>query len=139
VEDRHPDHAATGRLAREACFLAGVTAIGTGPPHRVAGLYHYLLHAPFTPSFLVDVSDAWEAKMHALEAYESQFALRGATTEIGGGWFLETLAARATLHGAMIGASRAEGFLSPGPLGLTGLPGLKSDARPPAHGYNMFW
>jgi N-acetylglucosamine malate deacetylase 1 len=138
VEDRHPDHAAAGRLAREASFLAGVARIGTGATHRIGALYHYMLHAPFSPSFLVDVSEVWEAKMSAVEAYRSQFGAASAT-EIGGGQFLEMVEARATFHGAMIGVARAEAFLGVGPLGFETLPGLEPGQAQPARRYSMFW
>jgi N-acetylglucosamine malate deacetylase 1 len=136
-EDRHPDHAAAGRLAREACFLAGVGRIGEGEPHRPARLCHYMGHHPFTPSFVVDVSSVWDRKMSAVRAYESQFG--GDTepaTQIGGPRFLEFLEARASVHGAMIGVDRGEPFHQPGPVALASLPGM--DPAEPVPGYGMF-
>jgi N-acetylglucosamine malate deacetylase 1 len=136
-EDRHPDHAAAGRMTREACFLAGVARIGRGEGHRPARLYHYMLHHPFTPSFVVDVSAVWDRKMEAIRAYQSQFGATGdRTTEIGGPRFVELLEARAAVHGAMIGAERGEPFYQPGPVALASLPGLEADA--PAPRYGMF-
>jgi bacillithiol biosynthesis deacetylase BshB1 len=76
-EDRHPDHAAAGHLIRQACFLAGVGRVGSGQPHRPEWLYFYMLHQPFEPSFVVDVSTVWERKMAALLAYPSQFQAGG--------------------------------------------------------------
>jgi bacillithiol biosynthesis deacetylase BshB1 len=138
IEERHPDHAAAGRLAREASFLAGLAKFGTGEAHRVGALYHYMLHTPFTPAFLVDVSDVWAAKMNAVEAYSSQFGTSSAT-EIGQGRFLELLEARGAFHGAMIGAARAEAFIGVGPLALEALPGLQPGRAQPAQRYHMFW
>jgi len=136
-EDRHPDHAASGRLAREACFLAGVGRIGEGEPHRPARLYHYMAHQPFTPSFVVDVSSVWERKMRAVGAYQSQFGGDAEpTTQIGGPRFLEFLGARASFHGAMIGVDRGEPFHQPGPVAVASLPGLDPAERAP--GYGMF-
>ncbi len=136
-EDRHPDHAAAGRLTREACFLAGVAKLGEGEPHRPTRLYHYMLHQPFTPSFVLDVSSVWKRKKEAIWAYESQFgAGRGATTEIGTGEFLELLEARSLFHGALIGAERGEPFHQPGPVRVTSLPGLDPATVPPR--YRMF-
>lgn len=132
-EDRHPDHAAAGRLAREACFLAGVAKVGEGEAHRPARLYHYMLHHPFTPSFVVDVSSVWDRRTEAVAAYESQFGSPEPTTEIGGQGFLDLLEARATYHGAMIGAARGEPFWHPGPVPLTDLPGL-DEGTPPWYG-----
>jgi bacillithiol biosynthesis deacetylase BshB1 len=134
-EDRHPDHGAAGRMTREACFLAGVARIGKGDRHRPARLYHYMLHHPFTPSFVVDVSGVWERKMEAVRAYQSQFGATGdPTTEIGGPRFVELLEARAAVYGAMIGAEWGEPFSQPGPVALASLPGLEADATAPRYG-----
>ena len=132
--DRHPDHAAAGRLARDACFFAAVGRYGSGAPHRPVALYHYLLHEPFAPSFVVDVTDVWKQRSDAVAAYASQFggSAADARTALAGPRFLDLLAARASWFGAMIGAARGEPFWSTGPLGLTGLP--ETDAR----GYRMF-
>src|SRR5438094_231629 len=54
--DRHPDHAAAGKLVREATFYAGVTKVGTGRPYRPQRVFYYMIHRPFSPSFVVDVS-----------------------------------------------------------------------------------
>jgi N-acetylglucosamine malate deacetylase 1 len=139
-EDRHPDHAAGGGIGRAACFLAGVQRAGEGAPHRPAALYHYMIHQPFTPSLVVDVSAAWERKMAALGAYESQFggAADVARLDTGSGHLLQVLEARAVWHGAMIGAQRGEAFHCPGPVALATLPELGRD-RIRRHGaYRMF-
>jgi bacillithiol biosynthesis deacetylase BshB1 len=139
-EDRHPDHAAAGEIGRAACFIAGLEKAGEGAPHRPAALYHYMLHHPFTPSFVVDVSAVWDRKMAVLAVYESQFghAANVARTEIGSGRFLELLDARAAWHGAMIGAERGEAFHCPGPVGLATLPGLGHDRLEGQGAYRMF-
>jgi bacillithiol biosynthesis deacetylase BshB1 len=134
-EDRHPDHAAAGRLAREAAFLASVAGVGEGPAHRPRALFHYMLHHQFDPSFVVDVSDVWDRKMEAVAAYESQFGTGpGPATALAGGRFLELLEARATVHGAMVGVRRAEAYRAAGPIGLSDLPVLGTE--PPT--YRMF-
>jgi N-acetylglucosamine malate deacetylase 1 len=135
TDDRHPDHAAAGRLTRDACFLAGVAKLGKGEPHRPARLYHYLLHHPFEPTFVLDVSEVWERRMKAVTAYESQFgrAEERPGTEIGHPAFLELLDARASYYGAMVGAARGEPYRSRGPLHarvLPGLDGTQGDVRP---------
>jgi bacillithiol biosynthesis deacetylase BshB1 len=127
TEDRHPDHAAAGRLTREACFLAGVAKLGRGRPHRPERLYHYGLHHPFEPTFVLDVSAVWERRMEAVSAYESQFghAEDRRLTEVGQPAFLELLTARAAVYGAMVGVARGEPYRSRGPLPAGGLPGLE--------------
>lgn len=128
-DDRHPDHAAAGRLARDAAFLAGVRRYGEGEPYRPEHVFHYMLHHPFVPSFVVDVTAVWEVRCHALRAYHSQFARPEGdqATAIAGHAFLDMLDARAVTHGAMVGVDRGEAFLAPGPVGLTRLPGLRGE------------
>jgi bacillithiol biosynthesis deacetylase BshB1 len=139
LNDRHPDHAASGRLVRDACFLAGLPAAGAGQAHRPDRVYHYLLHDPLDVSFVVDVSSVWERKLQAIHAYGSQFgavALDGAVIDVPR--FLELIDARASVLGAMIGAQRGEGFWARGPLGLRDLPGLDAVDAPHARTYRLF-
>jgi bacillithiol biosynthesis deacetylase BshB1 len=141
-EDRHPDHAAAGRLVREVSFLAGVPKAGDGDgdAHRPARLYHYMVNQPFAPSFVVDISRVWARKMEAVRAYGSQF---GSTegeppTDLSGGRFLEVVEASATFHGAMIGVERGEPFSCPGPVPLAFLPGFHDLGTSRERGYRMF-
>lgn len=126
TEDRHPDHAAAGRLARKAAFLAGLARIGGGAPHRPQRLYHYMIHQPFDPSFVVDVSAVWERRMAAVAAYGSQFGIEGGgvRTEIGDPSFLAHLSARGNFYGALIGANFGEPFYCEGPIATAALPGM---------------
>ena len=71
--DRHPDHGAASKLVKEACFLAGVSKVGTGLPHRPEQIYYYMIHHPFSPSLVVDISSVWDRKMATVAAYQSQF------------------------------------------------------------------
>lgn len=133
--DRHPDHAATGRLARDAAFLAGVGRYLPGDePHRPSVLHHYMLHRPFEPTFVVDVGPVWERRRQAVAAYASQIGHppAEARTAIAGPDFLAALEARAVFYGAMIGAERGEPFWTDGPLAVEGLPGCTGS------GYRMF-
>ncbi len=132
VDDRHPDHAAAGRLVRSASFFAGVAKKASGEPHRPDRLYHYMLHHVFEPTFVVDVSPVWEQRLAAILAYRSQFAhkVTEQRTAIGGSSFLDFLTARATVHGAMIGVPRGEAYHCVGPVGLDRLPGLELGSRP---------
>jgi N-acetylglucosamine malate deacetylase 1 len=131
--DRHPDHSAAGRLVYEACFFAGVAKMGTpGSPHRPRAVHQYGVHAPFMPTFVIDVTATWERKMRAIRAYRSQF---GPTAPVGrtalaDPRFLEVVEAKGRYFGAMIGVDRGEPFACLGPLAMTSLPGLGGD--PPA-------
>jgi len=72
--DRHPDHERGHRLVAAAAFYSGLQARGSRamPAHRPAAVFSYMQHHPFEPSFVVDVTAAWEAKLAALAAYRSQ-------------------------------------------------------------------
>lgn len=132
-QDRHPDHVATNKLVRDACFFAGVKKVGVGHPHRPERIYEYMIHRPFPPSFVIDVSSVWERRMAAVMAYASQFhaAENGPGTTISRPEFLRLVEARAIYYGAMIGAAYGEPFYMPGPVPLREFPGLSGTRRAP--------
>jgi N-acetylglucosamine malate deacetylase 1 len=72
--DRHPDHERGHRLVAAAAFYSGLQARGSRAmaAHRPAAVFSYMQHHSFEPSFVVDVTTAWEAKLAALAAYRSQ-------------------------------------------------------------------
>ncbi|HEY3193184.1 MAG TPA: bacillithiol biosynthesis deacetylase BshB1 [Solirubrobacterales bacterium] len=124
LNDRHPDHEMSGRLVREACFEAGLAGVGEGLRHRPRRLFHYMVHSPFEPSFVVDCSEVWVQKKTAVGSYRSQFSPQrdDPMTALSGGDFLELLEVRGRWFGAMIGASYGEPYLARGPVPLRGLP-----------------
>jgi bacillithiol biosynthesis deacetylase BshB1 len=126
LQDRHPDHEGASRLIKEACFLAGVSTVGTGHPHRPEQIYYYMIHTPFLPSFVIDISSVWERKLAAVTAYQSQFLPEDgkSRTDISRPEFLRFIEAQAVVFGAMIGTSYGEAFYLPGPVPLRELPGL---------------
>jgi len=74
---RHPDHRIASELGRDACYLAGLAKYGgAGAPHRPFKILHALAYRedPVKPTFVVDISDCFEAKMQAIRCYASQFA-----------------------------------------------------------------
>jgi bacillithiol biosynthesis deacetylase BshB1 len=116
--DRHPDHEQTSHLVRQAAYLAGLKKLETGePPFRPHKVIYYQTRFEFTPSFIVDISDAHEQKMRAIRAYESQFHRPGQAesakgeTLIGRPEFLDSIETRARYYGAHIGAKYGEPFL----------------------------
>ena len=142
-EDRHPDHEATGRLVKEACFFAGVAKVGDGEPFRPNRLFHYMLSYPFTPAFVLDISDVWEQKREAIESYQSQFQPSddGIRTAISGPGFLKLMEARAIWFGAMIGVAYGEPYYMSGPVPVVELPEVRASSvsdrlLPP---YSMFY
>src|ERR1700674_1502888 len=78
--DRHPDHERGHRLVAAAAFYSGLGARGSRAmaAHRPAAVFSYMQHHSFEPSFVVDVTAAWEEKMAALAAYRSQLYQPGA-------------------------------------------------------------
>lgn len=139
IEDRHPDHAAAGHMAREAAYLAGLHEAGARQPHRPERVYHYAIHYPIEPSFVLDVTTVWERRQAAVAAFESQFGRSGGdpATELSQAGFLELIAARARHYGAMVGVERGEPYRCLGPLRADGLPGLERP-RPEELHYRSF-
>lgn len=114
-EDRHPDHAHTGRLVASAWFKSGLTKLDTGQPaHRPERLLYYMCHHRFEPTFVVDVTDQHERKMQAIRAFRSQIynpAYAAEGTYISRKEYLEELEARSRYYGSLIGRRYGEPFL----------------------------
>lgn len=75
---RHPDHRIAAELARDACYLAGLAKYQPEPslePYRPFKILYALAYRedPVKPSFVVDISETFEAKMAAIRCYASQF------------------------------------------------------------------
>jgi len=84
---RHPDHRIAAETARDACFLAGLAKYddpSQAAPHRPFKILHALAYRedPVKPTFVVDISDTFEAKMAAIRCYASQFDGAKAAGEI---------------------------------------------------------
>ena len=84
---RHPDHRIASELGRDACYLAGLAKYFPGAglaPHRPFKILHALAYRedPVKPSFVVDISTTFEAKMAAVRCYASQFDGAKAAGEI---------------------------------------------------------
>lgn len=75
-EDAHPDHIAVSRLADAARFYAKLTKTDMAgePFYPRKMLYYFCSHWRLhpDPAFILDVSDGFETKMAAVEAYRSQ-------------------------------------------------------------------
>lgn len=122
--DRHPDHGRAHRLVGDAAFYAGLAKRATGDPHRPAAVFSYMQHDPFSPAFLVDVTEAWPKKLAALACYGSQ--LHQSTepdrqepmTKVASASFAASVIGRAQHFGQMIGVDYAEPFWSRMPLSV---------------------
>ncbi len=120
--DLHPDHAWTGRIVREAAFLAGLVRWDTGQaPHRPRTVLGYVTHTTEDPDLVVDVSAFMRQKKEACLAYESQFHdpdSEAPATYISSAGFWDWWEARARSFGHRIGVEFGEGFVHDGPIPL---------------------
>jgi N-acetylglucosamine malate deacetylase 1 len=76
LHGRHTDHPIVAQLVRDACFVAGLKKVEpTVPPHRPRKVIHALSFREDNqkPTFVVDISAAFEKKLEAIGCYESQF------------------------------------------------------------------
>jgi bacillithiol biosynthesis deacetylase BshB1 len=130
---RHPDHYTASTLGYEACFLAGLTKLDfstiqpeTEPadppasaastqlaPHRPFKIVYASLYCDVRPTFVVDISEQFEARLQALLAYQSQYAdqeagrdLFPASTEI-----RRRIEAMAGFYGMLAGVRYAEPYV----------------------------
>lgn len=137
--DRHPDHRRAHDLLEAAAFYAGLAgrelagdAAGLAP-HRPAAVYHYMQHNSFDPAFVVDVSDAWDAKKRALACYRSQLQVPAGwgadgdaapaprdepITKVATPEFSLAMEGRMRHFGLLIGAALGEPFGSKVPLAV---------------------
>ncbi len=120
--DDHPDHSRTGKLVKEARFLAGCARIGpAGEPWRPGRVLFYPSRELMTPSLVVDISDVFEAKLHAVRAHTSQLhdpTSSEPPTHIASEEFLELIEASARYFGGLIGVRHGEAYSVDGPLAV---------------------
>ncbi|HXL15102.1 MAG TPA: bacillithiol biosynthesis deacetylase BshB1 [Methylomirabilota bacterium] len=133
--DRHPDHMEASRIVDRAWYLAGLRQFDPDrgeAPHRAQGRYHFASRIAFQPTFVVDVTPAWEKKLQAILAHGSQVSrsTAGRPTPLNDPAFLGRIEARARHFGSQIGALYGEPFRSTEPLGFRTLEALVGCARP---------
>jgi len=137
--DRHPDHVASSQVLTEAAFNSGLRryepSIPAWKPGRVC---YYFINDSAPPSFVVDVSDAYERKRRALACYVSQFRPSGGQavdTRLTSPRFQQLIESRDAQFGALAGVAFAEGFVVRDPVVLETLfvesaRGLQGTASP---------
>lgn len=128
-EDDHPDHAAAGRLAVAANFLAGVGGYDVdGKRHRADVVLFYMMHRRFEPTLVVDVSAVYEERSAALACYRSQLhgveIAPGLETNVGAPDFAVRVRARHRFFGEAIGVEFGEPFAAVAPPGLSDIRAL---------------
>ena len=128
-QGRHPDHYTCSTLGYEACFLSGLAKLQISPesansganagpdwtarPHRPFKIVYATLYYDLRPSFVVDITDQFEARLQSIYAYKSQFT----DQEAGKGDFPATaeirdrVATMARFYGMLAGVKYAEPFL----------------------------
>lgn len=114
ADDRHPDHRQAAALLASAIFKAGLRRYADGDPWHAQWVCAYFINDSAPPSFVVDVSDAYDLKRRALACYASQFrpvAPDAAETRLTSPLFLQLVESRDAQFGARAGVRFAEGFI----------------------------
>jgi bacillithiol biosynthesis deacetylase BshB1 len=102
------DHYATGAVVRDGLKLARFrNLLPELPPHTVDRIFYYMVPKDVHPTFVVDVTDLREEIRRAIQAYETQMAIRRGEQSI-----LQLLETIRAYHGLRIGRPYAEAFLS---------------------------
>jgi N-acetylglucosamine malate deacetylase 1 len=118
--DRHPDHVAASRLLVEGIFNAGLRRYDAdGEPWRPGWTCFYFINDSAPPSFVIDVSDYYDAKRRALACHVTQFqaASTGAVqTRLTTPLFQQLVESRDAQFGALAGVRFAEGIVVRGPV-----------------------
>jgi N-acetylglucosamine malate deacetylase 1 len=131
-EDRHPDHGKASSLASDACFLAGLRKIETSldgknqEAWRPRSVYYYIQDRLLKPDLIVDISEYWDQKVKAINAFKSQFFTADTDSDepqtyISSPEFMAFIEGRASEFGHSIGVRYGEGFVSQRKLGVKSL------------------
>ena len=107
----HPDHTATGTIARSACRYARFAGLKdlAGEPWNAEHLLYYMVPRSLRPTFVNDVSAYMEEWESIARCHESQMNLRD-------GKVLEALRRFRETYGGLIGVAHAEIFLMEEPV-----------------------
>ena len=140
---RHPDHYTASTLGYEACFLAGLRKLdcsaavpatvaagvpsailsegrhqdsrqNTGaPPHRPFKIIYATLYYDVRPTFVVDITEQFDARFQSLMAYKTQFSDQEAGKDLFPAHkeIRNRVEAMARFYGMLGGVEYAEPFL----------------------------
>ncbi|HXP47700.1 MAG TPA: bacillithiol biosynthesis deacetylase BshB1 [Terriglobales bacterium] len=114
-QGRHPDHYTASVVGYEACFLAGLAKLELDGlvPHRPFKIVYATLYYDVRPTFVVDITEQFEARLQSILTYKSQFT----DQEAGKGLFpaqaeiRDRVEAMARFYGLMAGVKYAEPFV----------------------------
>ncbi len=120
-QGRHPDHYTASTLGYEACFVAGLAKLDVSleagltklPPHRPFKIIYATLYYDVRPTFVVDITELFEARFQALMAYKSQFSDQDAGKDLfpAQAEIRARIEAMARFYGLLGGVTYAEPFL----------------------------
>ena len=120
--DRHPDHVSSSHVLTEAVFNAGLRRSDpTADPWKPARICYYFINDAAPPSFVVDVSSAYETKRRSLACYITQFrpaAPDAVGTRLTSPRFQQLIESRDAHYGALAGVAFAEGLIVRDPVVL---------------------
>ena len=118
--DRHPDHVAASQLVTEGVFSAGLRRYpAEGDAWKPEWVCYYFINDSASPSFVIDVSDHYDAKRRALACHATQFAPAGSdavATRLTSSRFQQLIESRDAQFGALAGVAFAEGFIVKQPV-----------------------
>ena len=119
--DRHPDHVAASQRAHRGGLQQRPSPVRARVARRGSREWvcYYFINDSAPPSFVVDVSDAYERKRRALACYVSQFAPSGAgavDTRLTSPRFRQLIESRDAQFGALAGVAFAEGLVVRDPI-----------------------
>lgn len=134
--DRHPDHGKASKFVSDTCFLSGLRKISTTwegeeqTEWRPKIVYHFIQDRIAIPDFVVDITNYWDKKLEAIQAYSTQFYTPNKKdnepqTYISSPIYIKYMEARAISFGNMIGTLYGEGFHTERPLGIDNIFNLK--------------
>jgi len=123
-QGRHPDHYTCSTLGYEACFLAGLTKLELArqnespeldslKPHRPFKIIYATLYYDIRPTFVVDITEQFEARLESIYAYKSQYADQeaGCNDFPAHAEIRERVATMAGFYGMLVGVKYAEPFI----------------------------
>ncbi len=121
-KDRHPDHAAAGKIVRNSALHCTLRkSDDPNPPHKPAVFLYYLLHHFTRPSFVVDISNVYARKLELIRLHESQFSKTAkdfGVIPLGVSDYLFGLESRDRFFGSLIGTHHGEAIVTDAPLKL---------------------
>lgn len=133
-QGRHPDHYTCSIVGYEACFLAGLSKLQLREeasrqagistqgadagelldhPHRPFKIIYATLYYDVRPTFVVDITDQFEARLQSIYAYKSQYTDQeaGSRDFPAHAEIRERVATMAGFYGLLAGVKYAEPFV----------------------------